>query len=186
MKFERTEMSKKILVLSASFRKHGNSDILCDQFVKGAREAGNDVEKIYVNDKKINYCRGCGVCNTTHKCIQKDDMREILDKMVAADVIVMATPVYFYSMNGQMKTLIDRTVPRYQEISGKDFYFIVAAADDSHANMRRTLEGFRGFTEDCLEGAREKGIIYGTGVWQAGEIETSPVMQEAYEMGRSA
>lgn len=64
-------------------------------------------------------------------------MAEILDKMVSADVIVMATPVYFYSMNGQMKTLIDRTVPRYEEISGKDFYFIVAAADTSHANMEK-------------------------------------------------
>ena len=108
------------------------------------------LKKIFVNDKNIAYCKGCGVCNTTHKCVIKDDMAEILDKMVSADVIVMATPVYFYSMNGQMKTLIDRTVPRYEEISGKDFYFIVAAADTSHANMEKTLDGFRGFTEDCL------------------------------------
>lgn len=62
--------------------------------------------------------------------------------MVAADVIVMATPVYFYTMNGQMKTLIDRTVPRYEEISGKDFYFIVAAADSSRANMERRWKVF--------------------------------------------
>ena len=55
-------MSKKILILSASFRKGGNSDTLCDQFLKGAREAGHDVEKIFINDKQINYCRGCGVC----------------------------------------------------------------------------------------------------------------------------
>ena len=122
-------MTKKILVLSSSFRKGGNSDTLCDQFVKGAVEAGHQVEKIFINDKKIGYCHGCGVCNTTHKCVLLDDMAEILDKMVQADVIVMATPVYFYSMNGQMKTLIDRTVPRYEEIAGKDFYFIVAAAD---------------------------------------------------------
>ena len=114
-------MTKKILVLSSSFRKGGNSDTLCDQFVKGAVEAGHQVEKIFINDKKIGYCHGCGVCNTTHKCVLHDDMAEILDKMVQADVIVMATPVYFYSMNGQMKTLIDRTVPRYEEIAGKDF-----------------------------------------------------------------
>ena len=115
-------MTKKVLVLSASFRKRGNSDILCDQFILGAQEAENEVEKIYVNDKHIGYCMGCGTCNTTHKCVQNDDMAEILDKMVNADVIVMATPVYFYSMNGQMKTLIDRTVPRYEEIRNKDFY----------------------------------------------------------------
>lgn len=116
------------------------------------------MEKIYLNDCKINFCRGCGVCNTTHKCVQHDDMAEILDKMVKADVIVMATPVYFYSMNGQMKTLIDRTVPRYEEIHNKDFYFIVAAADTSTANMQKTIQGFKGFTEDCLDGAREKGL----------------------------
>lgn len=177
-------MTKKVLVLSGSFRKGGNSDLLCNQFIKGAEEAGNQVEKIYVNDCNINYCRGCGVCNSTHKCVLKDDMAEILDKMVKADVIVMATPVYFYSMNGQMKTLIDRTVPRYTEISGKDFYFIVAAADSSHANMEKTLEGFRGFTADCLDGAVEKSVIYGTGAWNIGDIKGKPAMNQAYEMGR--
>ena len=178
-------MTKKVLVLSASFRKHGNSDMLCDRFIQGAREAGNEVEKIYVSDMRIGYCRGCGVCNRTHKCVQNDDMAAVLDKMVAADVIVMATPVYFYSMNGQMKTLIDRTVPRYEEISGKEFYFVVAAADSSHANMEKTLEAFRGFTNDCLPGATEKGVIYGTGAWKIGDIKTSPAMQEAYEAGKN-
>ena len=179
-------MTKKVLVLAASFRKHGNSDLLCDEFIRGAQEAGHQVEKIYINDKNINYCRGCGVCNTTHKCIQKDDMAEILDKMIGADVIVMATPVYFYTMNGQMKTLIDRCVPRYGEISNKDFYFIVAAADSSHANMEKTLEGFRGFTEDCLDGAKEKGVIYGTGAWNIGDIKGKPAMEQAYKMGKAA
>lgn len=179
-------MTKKILVLSSSFRKGGNSDTLCDQFVKGAVEAGHQVEKIFINDKQIGYCHGCGVCNTTHKCVLHDDMAEILDKMVQADVIVMATPVYFYSMNGQMKTLIDRTVPRYEEIAGKDFYFIVAAADSNRANMEKTLETFRGFTEDCLPDAHEKGVIYGTGAWQIGDIESSPAMEEAYQAGRNA
>lgn len=178
-------MSKNVLVLSASFRKGGNSDVLCDEFIKGAKEAGHNVEKIHVNDYQINFCRGCGVCNTTHKCVQKDDMVKILDKMVNADVIVMGTPVYFYNMNGQMKTLIDRTVPRYEEISNKDFYFILAAADNSRANMERVLESFRGFTEDCLNNAHEKGVIYGTDAWQIGDIKGSPALKEAYEMGKN-
>ena len=178
-------MSKKVLILSASFRKGGNSDTLCDQFAKGATEAGQEVEKIYLNNKKIGYCRGCGVCNRTHKCVQNDDMVEILDKMVKADAIVMATPVYFYAMNGQMKTMIDRTVPRYTEISNKDFYFIVAAADTNPANMEKTLKGFRGFTNDCLDGAKEKGIIYGTGAWNIGDIKSSPAMEQAYQMGKN-
>ena len=176
-------MSKNVLVLSASPRKGGNSDLLCDEFVKGALEAGYQAEKIFVNDKKINYCTGCGACIDRGKgCSQKDDMPEILEKMIAADVIVMATPVYFYTMNGQMKTLIDRTCSRYTEIKGKDFYFIVTAADGSKQKMERTLEEFRGFTS-CLSGAKEKGIIYGTGAWHVGDIKGKPAMKEAGEMG---
>ena len=112
-------------------------------------------------------------------------MKEIFDKMVTADVIVFATPVYFYSMNGRMKNFIDRTVPRYTEITNKDFYFIMTAADTDKANLARTMEAFRGFTEDCLEGTKEAGIIYGTGAWHKCEIEKTPACQEAYEMGKS-
>lgn len=175
---------KNVLILSASPRKNGNSDILCDRFAQGAMESGHKTEKIFLASKEIHFCRGCSVCNTTGKCVQKDDMAEILDKMVKADVIVMATPVYFYAMDAQMKTLIDRTVPRYTEIRNKDFYFIMTAADTEKANLTRILEGFRGFTEDCLPGAKEAGILYGVGAWKIGEIQNTPAYDEAYEMGR--
>jgi len=179
-------MAKKVLILSASPRKGGNSDLLCDQFVRGAKDAGNQVEKIFLRDKKINHCVACGACQGNGgTCVQKDDMAEVLNKMMAADVIVMATPVYFYSMNGQMKTLIDRTYARYTKISNKEMYFIVAAADSRKQEMERTLEGFRGFTS-CLGGAKEKGIIYGTGAWKAGDIKGSKTMNEAYDMGEKA
>ncbi len=111
-------------------------------------------------------------------------MAEILDKMVTADVIVMATPVYFYTMNAQMKTLIDRTVARYTEIRNKEMYFIVAAADSSKRAMERTLEGFRGFTS-CLSGAKEKGVVYGTGAWEIGDIKKSDAMNKAFDMGKT-
>lgn len=176
-------MSKKVLVLSASPRKGGNSDLLCDQFVRGATEAGHLAEKISLRDRKIGYCTGCGVCTTKGACVQKDDMAGILAKMIAADVIAMATPVYFYTMNGQMKTLIDRTCPGYTRISGKKFYFIMTAADTHKQALERTLEGFRGFTS-CLSGAEEAGVIYGTGAWKAGEIKGSKAMTQAYETGK--
>lgn len=175
---------KRVLVISSSPRKNGNSDMLCDRFSQGAAESGHKVEKIFLASKNIGYCRGCGVCNSTHQCVQKDDMAEILDKMVKADVIVLATPVYFYTMDGQMKTLIDRTVPRYTELTNKDFYFIMTAADTAKASLTRTLESFRGFTEDCLTSAREAGIIYGVGAWKVGEIKATPAYNEAYEMGK--
>ena len=155
-------MCKKVLVLSSSPRKGGNSDTLCDQFIKGAQESGNDVEKIYLRNKRINYCTGCGTCNLQKPCPQKDDAAEVIDKMVKADVIVLATPVYFYTMSAQMKTLIDRSCARYTEISNKDFYFIATMAETEANRIERTFESLRGFT-DCLEGPREKGTIAAIG-----------------------
>jgi multimeric flavodoxin WrbA len=176
-------MSKKVLILSSSPRRGGNSDLLSGEFMKGALQSGHQVEKVFLKDKKINYCTGCGSCNSKSKdCSQKDDMPELLQKMLSADVIAMATPVYFYTMCGQMKTLIDRTVARYTEISNKEFYFILTAADNNKKALARTVEGFRGFTS-CLSGPVEKGIIYGTGSWNVGDIKGKPAMKEAFEAG---
>lgn len=179
-------MSKKVLILSSSPRKGGNSDTLCDKFLEGAKAAGNEVEKICLKDKKINYCTGCGFCNTNDytACSQKDDAAEILDKMVAADVIVFATPVYFYTMCAQMKTLIDRCCARYTHIQNKEFYYIMTAADGNHNAMDRVIEEFRGFL-CCLDGAKESGMICGTGVWQKGDIDNSSFLEQAYNMGKS-
>ena len=131
-------MSKKILVFSASPRRGGNSDRLCDRFIAGAKAAGHSVEKVFLRDRQINYCTGCGICSEQGKpCPQHDDMPDLLQRMIDADVIVLATPVYFYTMNAQMKTLIDRTCSRYTEIRNKEFYFIVTAADTDVSAMQR-------------------------------------------------
>jgi multimeric flavodoxin WrbA len=148
----------------------------------GVKRFGHKVDKVFLADKRIGYCTGCGSCSDTHECIQDDDMARILEKMVSSDVIVMATPVYFYSMNAQMKTLIDRTLPRYTEITGKDFYIIITAGDSNKKAMERTLEGFRAFLS-LLDAAQEKGIVYGTGASNIGDIKESKAMTEAYEMG---
>ncbi|WP_300700905.1 flavodoxin family protein [Bacteroides sp.] len=177
-------MTKKVLILSSSPRRGGNSDTLCDEFMRGAKESGNQVEKIFLKDKHINYCTGCSVCSMYSKpCPQKDDANEIVEKMIAADIIVMVTPVYFYTMSAQMKTLIDRTCARYLEIKDKEFYFIISAAETSIPMMERTIESFRGFL-DCLEGPKECGVIYGVGAWKVGEINDKVSMGEAYEIGK--
>ena len=125
-------MARKVLIISSSPRRGGNSDLLCDRFMEGAREAGLEVEKVFLKDLKINYCTGCNRCyNGEHPCPQRDDAAGVLEKMVAADVIVMATPVYFYTVCGQMKTLIDRCCARYTEMTDKEFYFILTAAEES-------------------------------------------------------
>ena len=176
-------MSKKVLVLSGSPRKGGNSDILCDEFMRGASDAGHQVEKVFIRDKKIGFCNACYACRESGVCVLKDGMQDVLDKMAWADVIVMASPVYFYSIDAQMKAVIDRSVARWTEIPNKEFYYIMTAAEDSDTVMDCTLECFRGFAA-CLEGAVEKGVIYGKGVYEAGAIQGHPAMQEAYEMGR--
>lgn len=175
---------KNVLILSGSPRKGGNSDLLCDAFLRGAIESGNQVEKIFLRDKKIGYCTACYYCKKSGgKCAIQDDMAEILDKIRAADVIVMASPVYFYSVDAQMKAVIDRSVAQWLEINDKEFYYIMTAAEEGADVMDCTLECLRGFAR-CLNGSKEMGVIYGKGVYEAGSIQGKPVMQEAYEMGK--
>ena len=174
-----------ILVIESSPHKHGSSNLLAEEFIRGAKERGHQLEIFDAARADLHTCLGCDACGMSGPCVQKDDMAEILGKMIAADVIVMATPVYFYTMDAQMKTLIDRCVARYTEISNKAFYFIATAADGEKRSLERTIEGFRGFLY-CLEGAQEKGIVYGSGAWKKGDIKESPALNEAYEMGRHA
>ena len=178
---------KKVLILSGSPRKGGNSDILCDEFMKGALSAGADVEKIRVAEKKIAPCTGCYYCRQSGgKCALNDDMGEILEKILAADVIVLASPVYFYSVCAPLKTVIDRTVARWTEIKDKDFYFLVTAAEDEEGTADTTLNCLRGFM-DCCEGSVEKGAVLGLGVYELGEMEQKGerFLQQAYEMGKT-
>lgn len=178
------ELKKQILIISGSPRKGGNSDLLCDEFARGAQENGAEVEKVYLKDLKINFCNACYGCRNTGKCVQKDDMEELLRKMINSDVIVLATPVYFYSVDGQMKTMIDRTLPVYTKIRNKDFYFITTAAA-APASMERTVDALRGFT-DCLPGAEVKGVIRAGGVYLKGEVNSTSAVNEAYKAGLSA
>ena len=172
---------KKILILSASPRKGGNSDILCQQFMKGAEEAGHQVELISLYDKQIGFCRACYACFRTGKCVLKDDMEEILDKMQAADVFVVATPTYFLTMNGMLKNTIDRFLPKWQDLGGHDVYLIITGHDQKKGLELVGQELEKIFTN---LGDEVRGIIWGEGVWQKGEVVGTPAMEEAYRAGR--
>ena len=110
-------------------------------------------------------------------------MSELLDKMIDFDVIVFASPVYFYTVCAQMKTFLDRCCARHTKIKNKEFYFIVTVADTDRVMINRTLECFRGFL-DCLENPIEKGYIKGVGLEGRGAAINSDYMQVAYNMGR--
>lgn len=123
----------KILAISSSLRKGGNSDVLCDEFLKGAAESGHEVSKIRLGEKKIAPCLACYACSETHICVLKDNMAEVLAALRETEVIVLASPVYFYPICAQMKTMIDRCLADYQAIADKHFYLIVTEADPQHS-----------------------------------------------------
>ena len=173
---------KKIVILSASPRKMGNSDILCQQFKKGAEESGNSVEQINLYDKNIGFCRACYACFKTGECVLQDDMADILEKMQSADVIVVATPTYFLTMNGMLKTTIDRFLPKWQDLGGHDVYLIITGHDGKYG-LRLVGEELTQIFENL--GNNIKGIIWGEGVWQKGEVIETSAMHNAYQAGLS-
>jgi multimeric flavodoxin WrbA len=178
-------MSKNILLISSSPRKDGNSDILCDEFMRGAKSVGHHAEKIRLSEKTINYCTGCCSCiGGKGLCVQQDDMPAIYDKILAADILVLASPVYFRSFNGPMKTFIDRVCPIYSMINNKDIYFIISAAGGK-LPVESTVQSFRIFT-GCLQGITEKGTIASTGIWDEGGVRGTRAVKQAYEAGATA
>lgn len=180
-------MSKRVLVLVGSPRKHGNTDRLADEFIRGAQEAGHQVEKIYLKDRKINGCLGCGACQRNGgSCVQKDDMGDIYEKWLAADAVVLASPVYFYTWSAQMKAVLDRTFAIEQQVKDTTFYLISAAAAPTEDYMSLMLESFRKYV-GCFRsgGNKEGGYMFGLGTNAPGDVAGSDAMTKAYEMGRA-
>lgn len=178
-------MNKNVLIISTSPRKGSNSDLLADEFLRGAQEAGHKVEKITLRDKQIGFCQGCLACLNTGRCAIADDANAIVQKMLVADVIVFATPIYYYEMCGQMKTMLDRSNPLYgSDYRFQDIYLLAAAAEEDDSTMDGAINGLQGWIA-CFERAHLAGTVFGGGVGAAGEIKGHPALQKAYEMGKT-
>ncbi|WP_432404172.1 flavodoxin family protein [Wukongibacter sp. M2B1] len=179
-------MSKKIIVISTSFRKCSNSDTLADEFIRGAKESGNNVEKIYLEGKTIGFCRGCLVCQKTQECVIKDDAVNIAEKVKKADAIVFATPIYYYEMSGQMKTLLDRLNPLFpSDYTFREVYMIATAADNNSKAMNVAVKGLQGWIA-CFDKAKLSGVIRGVGVTDIGDIQhNEKLLREVYRMGKA-
>ena len=130
----------------------------------------------------ITLCQFTYLVTMTYEVVQLVMAHETFDALMITRLILHFFMVLFISQFS--KTFIDRCVPRYTEIKNKDFYFIITAADTDKEIMEKVIESLRGFTRDCLENAHEKGIIYGLGVWQSGDVKRLPALTEAYEMGK--
>ncbi len=176
---------KNVVVISSTPRVNGNSEILAREFARGAIETGHQVELIKLREHKLGYCLGCYACSATGKCFQNDGMNEIADKLKRADVIVFATPVYFYSMSGQLKVFIDRLVPSYTQIRA-DIYMIATQWDGEKSMMEPTFEAIRGCTRDCFENCVEIDVLYGVSLNEKGDaVQNAEYMSQAYSMGKN-
>lgn len=172
-------------MISTSPRKNGNSETLAAAFLNGAKDGGNTVEKISLYDKTIGFCKGCLACQKTKRCVIHDDADMIAQKMLNADVLVFATPIYYYEMSGQMKTMLDRANPLYgSDYQFRDVYFLSTAADNGEGVDARAVNGLEGWIE-CFPKAHLAGTVFAGGVNGAGEIDGHSALKQAYEMGKA-
>ena len=175
---------KKVIVISTSLRRGSNSDMLADQFVEGAKAVGNEVEKISLVGKNIQFCKGCLGCQKLGHCVINDDVNDIMAKVLKADVVCWATPIYYYEMSGQMKTLIDRMNAMYeQDYAFRDVYLLTTAAEDETETPKRAETGLTGWI-DCYPKSRLAGTLFCGGVNAPREIEGNPKLHVAYELGK--
>jgi multimeric flavodoxin WrbA len=176
---------KKVLIVSTSPRVHSNSEALAKAFAQGAQAVGHEAEVISLRGKTVNFCRGCFACQVKLRCVIRDDADEICQKALQADVLVFATPIYYYEMSGQLKTLLDRLNPLFpSDYAFRDVYLLTAAAEDEESVPQRAVSGLDGWIE-CFERARLAGTVFMGGVTAAGENPEHPALKQAYQMGSS-
>lgn len=176
---------KKVIVISTSLRAGSNSDMLADKFIEGAQAAGNEVEKITLSGKSIGFCKGCLACQKLGKCVIDDDANAIMQKVLEADVVCWATPIYYYEMSGQMKVLIDRMNAMYSlDYKFRDVYMLTTAAEDEPEVPKRAEAGLTGWI-DCYPKSRLAGTLFCGGVDAPRTIEGNAKLQEAYQLGKN-
>lgn len=176
---------KKVVVISTSLRPGSNSNALAKQFAEGAKAAGNEVEFISLKGKKVRFCIGCLSCQKTGACIFKDDVPAIMDSVLNADVVCWATPIYYYEMSGQMKTLIDRMNAMYpKDYRFRDIYLLTTAAEGEEGTPKRAESGLQGWI-DCFEKASLKAHLFCGGVNGPKEIAGNAKLQQAFELGKN-
>ena len=175
-----------VLVITTSLRAKSNSDILAEYLIAGAKDAGHQVEQISLKGKTIGFCKGCLACQKTQKCVLKDDAVGIAEKVMNADTLVFVTPIYYYEMSGQMKTLLDRMNPLYaSDYRFRHVYMLSVAAEDEKGTPEKAVSGLQGWV-DCFEKAELAGSLFCGGINDAGEAAgKTEEQQEAYAFGRS-
>lgn len=157
--------------------------MLAKAFTDGAKLAGNEVEIVSLADKHIAFCRGCFACQRLGRCVINDDANGIMEKIADSDVIVWATPIYYYEMTGQMKTMIDRANALFvKDYQFRDVYMLSSAAEEDESACERAIFGIKGWIA-CFPKSRFAGSVFAGGVNDKGDITGHKSLDEAYKMG---
>ena len=162
-----------------------NSETLAAAFAKGAEKSGNQVQTVYLREKQYGFCKGCFACHKLGRCVIQDDAPQITAMMHYADVVVFATPVYYYSVSGQLKVLFDRCNPLF----GGDYAFtkvclLATAADEGvPETFAGTLNAVQGWV-DCFPRCELVRTVFAGGVNEVGEIAGHAALEEAYQAGK--
>ncbi len=177
---------KKVVIISTSLRNNANSEILAKEFERGAKDGGHEVEFISLKDKNIQFCKGCLACQKLGRCVIDDDANTITATMKDANVIVWATPIYYYEMSGQMKVMIDRANSLYA--TGKNFnevYVITTSAEGLKGISQTVLNGVNGWIA-CFPDTELKGCLEAGGLENVNEVlNRKDLLEQAYNMGKN-
>ena len=174
----------KILVLTGSPRKNGNSATLADNFIKGAEEAGHNVIRFDAAFKNVHPCIGCNKCGMDGPCIFKDDFEFVREHIVDADAVVFTTPMYYFGISAQLKAVIDR----FYAINGKIHKPKKAVLLMTYANTAASeAEPIKKHYEVLLKylGWQDAGQVIASGVWPVGAINHTEYPKQAYELGKN-
>lgn len=178
-------MGKNILVIVGSPRRNGNTEMLADAFIKGAEEAGNTVKKIHLNGMSLHGCTDCKYCFThLGECSQQDDIQQIYPELYKADMLVLASPVYYYALSAQLKTVIDRFyVSINKAFSIRSSALLLTYADTDETSCEPALVHYK--TLAYFMKWTDKGIISVPGVSAKGDIKGHESLKRAEDLGRS-
>ena len=174
----------KILILTGSPRKNGNSATLADHFAQGAREAGHEVARFDAAFRKVHPCIGCNSCGMNGPCVFKDDFEFVREHLVSADCVVFATPMYYFGISAQLKAVIDR----FYAINGSIHVSKKAVLLMTYANTAASeAVPIKSHYEVLLKylGWTDAGQVIAPGVWPVGAVEHTPYPEQAYRLGKS-
>lgn len=179
-----TTSKMKIVVLTGSPRRNGNTSHMADRFIKGAQEAGHEVYRFDCARHKVSGCIACNACGMNGSCVLNDDFEELRPHLLAADMVVFATPMYYFGFSAQLKAVIDRFYALNGRIKGapKQSAFLMAYADTNPKEADPMLSHYK--TLINYLGWKDRGMVVAPGMWPAGAVQNTSYAKQAYELGR--